>query len=228
MKTLWDDTHLSVDDKADRVEFLLRNKYKPNCNRIIKVPSSKYPLPGKNYIIGVSDTASPICDTATLSILDNVQYFPGQPCKNALNTAKEFKKHNYDIRVYIGWLFDGDIESPVPYCWCMLEDSIIDLAETTQCVNEIRARLIIESTLPSKKNQRQNINNIAFESIKMANQLPNHIRCHPVGIPDEKKAYIGTECIPEECEAQYRELLSYAYGTKEKSDDLSYTLSMAV
>lgn len=207
MKTLWDDEHLSVNDKANRIEFILRNKYRANGSRIIKVPSMKYPLFDDKYIVSVSDTATQITDPATLSILDSIKFIPGNPYRNAINTVSEFRKHQYDVRIYTGWLFSGDTDDPVPYCWCMLGDSVIDLSQTTHCVNDLSAKALLKCSLAGIK--VTNKNKIVYDAIKETNRLPNHIRCYPVGIPDEKNAYIGSECLPEECEFQYKQLISY-------------------
>ena len=199
MNTLWDDEHLLVDIKTQSAEFMMKSTGK-RPHRII-IPSDKYPLSGEKRGIFVSDAATIIKDKNTIMVIDSVDYDPKNPCSNAINVTTALRKHSYDARLYTGWLFKNDLDKPTPYCWTVLDNSVIDLSNDSQCL----IRTFMQKYQAADRHART-IKCLAPEVLKTVSGYPNHVRCYPLGVPERKSAYIGTECTIKDCFEEYNKL----------------------
>lgn len=180
MAKLWWQT--AVRNAGGKTEVTMANKRK------LIVPSDYYPVNGKREVFTFKNCV-PVDDEKILEAFDEVQYKIGYCYQNTLALVKKLKEKGIEAKPYVGWLFTGNHEYPVHHCWCVVDQSVLDLSDNWLLPYSPEFKEFAKQFSDSKE---------AFASfMKEAMKMENHVRCQLVGLPSPSLYYVGTECDPE-------------------------------
>ena len=186
--------------KDDRVIVKLCD----NNNNFIKsviVPTVYYPLNSDYKAFHYKNTRV-LEDDAVKGIFDSVKYQIGCCYQNTDNLVSALRDKGYNARSYVGWLFISNNQSPVHHCWCVLDDNIIlDLAD------DYSVMLSGANGEHFKDKSLAEARELMVSFAEQARNVPNSVRCAPVGTPTPFMLYVGCECEPQGGRNIYNKLM---------------------
>ena len=186
--------------KDDRVVVKIYNK-DGSFRKSVITPTVYYPLNGEYKAFHYGNTRQ-LVDDAVKEIFDSIPYQIGFCYQNTDNLVSALQEKGYDAKSYVGWLFTAIHEFPIHHCWCVLDgDIVLDLADDmTQMLTGENGKHFENKTLEETRELM-----ISFASA--AKDVPNSIRCSPVGTPTPFMLYVGCECSPSQGRVIYNRLI---------------------
>lgn len=187
--------------KEDKAVIKLAN-VDGSFKKSVILPTDYYPLNGKYEVFTCGNTKQTM-DEGVLEIFDKVKYRIGHCYSNTSNLISRLKKHGYDVKSYVGWLFTSEQEFPVHHCWAVLDGNILlDLGDDfTMMLTGANGENFKDDL--SKEEVRELM--VSFQLA--ASRVPNSVRCYPVGRVTPFLLYVGCECSPEEGSVIYNNLI---------------------
>lgn len=186
-------------EKTDRAVAKIRDKNDKFIKSVI-IPTELYPLNNNDFRVFHWSNTKEITDVKVLELIDKVKYQIGHCYQNTTEVVDILRKHDYNVKSYVGWLFVGVHTFPVHHCWAVINDNeVIDLADDF-------------SILFSAYNI-QNLSNIeesrkVLLDFEQANKnKKNTERCGNLGKASSMLYYVGSECEPNTGRRIYRELI---------------------
>lgn len=179
MAKIWWQT--GVRNAGGKTEVTLTNKQK------LVIPSDYYPVSGKREVFTFKNCV-PVKDERIIEAFDEVQYRIGHCYQNTTALVNKLKEKGIEAKPYVGWLFTSNQCYPVHHCWCVVDQSVLDLSDNW----------LLPYSPEFKKYSEQfgNSQESFISFMKEAMKLENHIRCQLVGLPSPELFYVGTECSP--------------------------------
>lgn len=198
METMWWENQLR--DKEDRAVIKLHDESGKFIKSVI-VPTEYYPLNGKHEVFTYQNTEA-VTDKEILNLFDKVKYEIGYCYQNTFKLCEILQAHGYPARPYVGWLFTNGTQPPVHHCWCVLGNSVLDLADDfTVMLSGANGKYF--KTAKSIEESRELI--ASFHENAM--NVENHLRCHAVGQATPFLLYVGSECDPNYGRTIYQRLM---------------------
>lgn len=181
--------------------------YKENAGYLkfeksVVIPTDLYPLYNNDFEVFNNENCTKCEDVRILECFDNVEWNQGHCYQMADDLKAGLMKEGYDAKIYVGWLFVSPDTTPIHHAWVMIGNSLLDLQDdwTTICYNSdnFKGKTIDECRLLLAD----------FHVFCKENNIPNSVRCSPVGIPSSTYYYVGCEVPNGECgREEYRRLL---------------------
>lgn len=165
------------------------------------IPTVYYPLNGKMEVF-TCDNTEQVKDEGILKIFDSIKYNIGHCYSDTKNLVSELRKNGYNAKEYVGWLFTGENDYPVHHCWCVLDNSVLDLSDH---YSVMLTGSNGEYFKEAKTREEQAY--LMADFMKSALNVKNSIRCYPVGTPTPIMFYVGSECDSEEGRLIYQRLM---------------------
>ena len=191
-----------IKEKADRVVAKIKNR-DGSFKKSVIIPTDYYPLNGMEYRTFHSGNTERITDEKVLTLIDKVSYKIGHCYQNTDAVAKILRKHGYDVKTYVGWLFVAETEFPIHHCWAVInENQVIDLGDDFSLMYGGENGKHFEGK--SLEETRELM--VSFQA--WARGLKNRQRCIPMGTPTDGLYYIGTECEADYGRKLYRDLIN--------------------
>lgn len=167
------------------------------------IPTSYYPLNGQ-YEIFTQENTEVLEDEKVLALIDSVEYQIGHCYQNSRLIADTLVFNGYEVETYVGWLFVDDA-IPIHHCWVKFKDSIIDLSDDFAVLFNKENAMHFQDV----KNKEEYVEVLAsFQQFVKEYQIPNSVRCCPIGKPHSSLTYIGSACEPEEGRKIYNQLIA--------------------
>ena len=201
MESMWWERYFR--NKGDRAVIKLHDEA-GNFTQSVIIPTAYYPLNvnGKHEIFTYKNTKA-VTDEEILQLFDEVKYEIGHCYRNTDELCKKLRAHGYPARSYVGWLFASETDLPVHHCWCVLGNSVLDLADDLTLMLSGENGENFKSTNSHEELQELNV---SFH--EWAFTLSNHLRCQTVGQVTPFLLYVGSECEPDYGRKIYRQLMA--------------------
>lgn len=168
----------------------------------VLIPTAYYPLNGKFRVFNNQNTRR-LADPEVAEIFNSIPYRIGFCYQNTQMLTDALTAKGYDAHSYVGWLFTADSECPIHHCWCVLEnDIVLDLSD------DYTLMLSGQNGENFKGKSKEEAQELLADFREAARNVPNSIRCSPVGIPTSIFYYVGSECDPEQGRRIYNMLVA--------------------
>lgn len=188
-----------VEYKNDRVVVKL---YDGNTfKKSIVIPTSYYPL-NEKYEVFTKNNTEIVSDDKILGIFDEVKYKIGFCYSNSKQLYQKLVAQAIDAKVYCGWLFVGAAEYPVHHCWVVVNGKhLLDLGD------DFTVMLSGQNAENFKNASIAETRRLTADFARASKNVPNRVRCAPVGTPTPFLLYVGCECDAERGREIYNQLL---------------------
>ena len=169
----------------------------------IIIPTDYYPTNKYgDFLIFTSQNTKSLHNEGLIKIIDRIKYKMGCCYQNTEKIISLASQYGYNLTSYCGWLFVDNNNLPIHHCWCMYEDSLIDLSDCfgVTCSSEVKNNLKV---LDSETSRREYM----IDLLAKAAFLKNSERCKPLGLAHESLLYVGFPCSPSDGRKQYNDLI---------------------
>lgn len=169
----------------------------------VVIPTAYYPLNGA-YRVFTKENSEMIKDEKLLSLINHIPYQIGHCYTNTENLSCLLRQNGYEVETYVGWLFVDD-QTPVHHCWAVYQNSVIDLADDfTMMFGGKNA----ENFTNAKSMEEVTELIASFHRYVKEHNIPNSMRCYPIGEPTSFLVYVGARCEPQDGREIYNRLIS--------------------
>ena len=167
------------------------------------IPTAYYPLNGM-YRVFTKENSEIVSDKKLLSLIDRIPYQIGHCYTNTKNVSDLLKRSGYEVETYAGWLFvDG--QKPIHHCWAAYRNSVIDLSDDFAVMFGGENAKNFDG-VKSKEDYVEVI--ASFHQYVKEQNIPNSVRCYPIGQAHSSLVYVGSLCEPKDGIKIYNKLVS--------------------